>query len=134
VQKISFDALFLSVSGNPNTAPAARAAVTPGTTSNEISALRNAAISSPARPKHQRVPTLEPNHRIPRTRRFDHQLINPRLRNLGSLKPLSHARHKRTPMHKSEHFVRHKVIMKHNICRLQQSHSTYRQQLRITRP
>ena len=50
------------VTGMPAAAGAAKAELTPGTTSNSTPAWRSASASSPAASEHERVPPLQPHH------------------------------------------------------------------------
>ena len=113
-------------------AAAPSAAVTPGITSNSMPARRKASISSPARPNSNGSPFLRRATILSSRARLTIQFINFSLRNSLHAAALSHIHDPRRWRKHTQDFVRHQIIVQHQVRGLQHAPRFARQQLRVT--
>ena len=116
----------------PAAAPCA--AVMPGTTSTAMPAARQAAISSPARPKISGSPPLSRTTRRPLLASVDHQRVDVVLLAGGAVAGLADQHLLGLAAREFEHVTDDQIVEQDHVGRLQRAHRAQRQQLRIARP
>ena len=109
------------------------AAEMPGTTSTGMSAARQAAISSPARPKIIGSPPLSRTTRLPDFRELDHQVVDLALLARRPVAGLADHHLLRLAPREIEHLRRDEIVDENDVGGLQRAHGAQGEQLRIAR-
>ena len=115
-------------------AAAPSAAVTPGITSNSMPACAQRFHFFARAAKKQRVAALEPRDNFSFARQLHHQRINFGLRNSFCAAALSDVHHLRRWRKDAQDFLRHEIIVQHDVGGLQHAPRFARQQFRVARP